>query len=69
MTKSLEHRGHDGYKTITYEHCCMGHTRLAIRDLQSGTQPMTKKYNGKEATIVFNGEIYQRTQKDPKRKD
>lgn len=34
------------------------HSRLSIRDIKGGRQPMTKSYNNHKATIVYNGEIY-----------
>ncbi|MBE5958018.1 MAG: asparagine synthase (glutamine-hydrolyzing) [Lachnospiraceae bacterium] len=58
MIKSIAHRGKDGSNTFICKSCCLGHSRLAIRDVNNGTQPMTKKFNNISATIVFNGEIY-----------
>jgi asparagine synthase (glutamine-hydrolysing) len=57
-TRSLAHRGPDGMKTWLDESGTvgLGHTRLAIIDLESGQQPMSTtdgRYIG-----VFNGEIY-----------
>src|SRR6266852_6354207 len=57
-TRSLAHRGPDGMKTWLNESGTvgLGHTRLAIIDLESGQQPMSTsdgRYIG-----VFNGEIY-----------
>lgn len=34
------------------------HTRLSIRDVHNGSQPMTCKYRERKASIVYNGEIY-----------
>ncbi len=34
------------------------HSRLSIRDIKGGHQPMTKIYKNHSATIVYNGEIY-----------
>jgi asparagine synthase (glutamine-hydrolysing) len=58
MTYSIRHRGKDGCNTYITNNCCLGHSRLAIRDINKGLQPMTKHFNGRYATIVFNGEIY-----------
>ena len=57
-TRSLAHRGPDGMKTWLNESGTvgLGHTRLAIIDLEAGQQPMATtdgRYVG-----VFNGEIY-----------
>ena len=52
----LSHRGLDFCKSIQYNNVLLGHTRLAILDLDSrSNQPMDfrDKY-----TLVFNGEIY-----------
>lgn len=58
MTNSLTDRGPDA--TNTYINCnvALGHTRLSIRDIRCGSQPMTRVINGKSYTIVYNGEIY-----------
>ena len=34
------------------------HSRLSIRDIKGGHQPMTRAYKNHKATIVYNGEIY-----------
>lgn len=54
MLQKLKYRGPDGEGELNFPHCWLGHRRLAIIDLDSGTQPMT---DGKLA-ISFNGEIY-----------
>lgn len=56
MARAIAHRGPDGAGTKIYKHAALGHTRLAIIDLDSGQQPMTS--HDKLFTIVFNGEIY-----------
>ncbi len=56
MIASLRHRGPDGEGAAHLEDCSLGHTRLSIIDLESGSQPMTDisgRYH-----ITFNGEIY-----------
>ncbi|HAT03312.1 MAG TPA: asparagine synthase (glutamine-hydrolyzing) [Candidatus Magasanikbacteria bacterium] len=52
----LNKRGPDGQSTVGYKHCVLGHTRLSIIDLKTGTQPMSS-YDGRY-TIVYNGELY-----------
>ncbi|MGN0484125.1 MAG: asparagine synthase (glutamine-hydrolyzing) [Lachnospiraceae bacterium] len=58
MNRVLKRRGPDEDGTFLCNHCGMAHTRLSIQDLARGQQPMTRSYNGKTATISFNGEIY-----------
>lgn len=54
--KSLRHRGPDAFGTYVFANCVLGHTRLSIIDLQSGSQPMIS--HDWSAGITFNGEIY-----------
>ncbi len=56
MVRAISHRGPDGQGTLLQEHAAFGHSRLAIIDIQGGTQPMRSK-DGR-AAITFNGEIY-----------
>lgn len=58
MKKSLRHRGPDEEDTFTSVHSCLAHTRLSIRDISHGHQPMTATFLGRKCTIVYNGEIY-----------
>lgn len=54
MIEKIAHRGPDGNGVQTFERGTLGHTRLAILDIEGGIQPM-----GYENTwIAFNGEIY-----------
>lgn len=57
MLNSIAHRGPDGsgIHHITKQ-ALLGHVRLAIIDLQHGTQPMTTS-DGRYS-LIFNGEIY-----------
>lgn len=54
MTESIAHRGPDGDGHFLSRHALLGHKRLAIIDLVTGAQPMTKG----AFTIVYNGEVY-----------
>lgn len=58
MTASLGHRGPDGRRTFVDDRLriAMGHTRLAIIDLDRGSQLMATS-DGRYV-IVFNGELY-----------
>ncbi|NJC94995.1 MAG: asparagine synthetase B [Anaerolineales bacterium] len=54
MVKSIAHRGPDGQGVTEIQNGTLGHTRLAILDVERGHQPM----DFQETSIVFNGEIY-----------
>lgn len=58
MVNSLKSRGPDASDTYYNENALLGHTRLAIVDLEGGRQPMTRIVNGRAYTIVYNGELY-----------
>jgi len=53
---SMSRRGPDDSRTKTIGRVMLGHNRLAVIDIQSGSQPMLSK-DGRFA-IVYNGEIY-----------
>jgi asparagine synthase (glutamine-hydrolysing) len=50
----LHHRGPDGEGLVNVLAGSLGHTRLAILDVEGGHQPM----NYDQLTISFNGEVY-----------
>lgn len=56
MTAALAHRGPDGQAHWLGAGVGLGHARLAIIDLEGGSQPMWSE-SGRHV-IVFNGEIY-----------
>ena len=61
MTEEIKHRGPDdfGYYESTENngtYVGLGHRRLSIIDIDSGTQPITNEE--KNLFLVFNGEIY-----------
>ena len=59
MNKAIKHRGPDDEGVFTDSGVTLGHVRLAILDLsKAGKQPMVYEQDGKSATIVFNGEVY-----------
>lgn len=58
MRKAIAHRGSDNTGEYLREHVGLGHTRLSIRDLCFGAQPILRNINGIEYVIVYNGEIY-----------
>ena len=56
MTDILHHRGPDESGIYLDDYIALGHARLSIIDLSSGTQPI---YNeDKTMWIVYNGEVY-----------
>lgn len=54
MLQKLERRGPDGKGEKLFSDCWLGHRRLAIVDLEDGSQPMSDG----ELAVTFNGEIY-----------
>jgi len=57
MVDALRHRGPDGSGILEAgSHAVLGHSRLAIVDLESGAQPMSSR-DGR-FSVTFNGEIY-----------
>ena len=53
---TLSHRGPDGSGRYVDGPIGLGHTRLAIIDLNTGAQPLSNE--DKTVWVVFNGEIY-----------
>lgn len=56
MLNEIYHRGPDEQNFIKLNKCILGHTRLSIIDIETGSQPMRSSVSDKH--IVFNGEIY-----------
>ncbi len=56
MISSIRHRGPDEFGAYFDNYCSMGHARLSIIDLASGSQPLSNENNN--LWIVYNGEIY-----------
>lgn len=54
MRRSIAHRGNDQSGEWISMHAGLSHTRLSIRDIKNGIQPMVKN----QYVIVYNGEIY-----------
>ncbi len=54
MAHAIRHRGPDGEGFFEEGPIGLAHRRLAILDLATGDQPMTRG----DCTVVFNGEIY-----------
>jgi asparagine synthase (glutamine-hydrolysing) len=58
MREAIAHRGHDQTGEYLRSSVGLSHTRLSIRDLSRGAQPMIRVKDGSEYAIVYNGEIY-----------
>ena len=58
MRTAIAHRGHDQTGEYLRRNVGFAHTRLSIRDLTGGTQPMVRRQGEGEYGIVYNGEIY-----------
>ena len=56
MLDSLAHRGPDGRGLVAIGRAVLGTTRLAMRGIDDGKQPMTSA-DGRY-TLVYNGELY-----------
>ena len=56
MMKSMEHRGPDEEGTFEDKGILLGHKRLSIIDLSTGSQPIYNEDNS--VAIIFSGEIY-----------
>lgn len=58
MKKRLIPRGPDQNGIYFDAHIGLAHTRLSIRDLKEGIQPMVRHIDGYPYVIVYNGELY-----------
>ena len=58
MREAIAHRGCDQTGEYLRRHVGLAHTRLSIRDLAGGVQPMVRRRGEREYGIVYNGEIY-----------
>lgn len=58
MRSALRRRGADQTGEYLCAQAGLAHTRLSIRDVALGAQPMIRRAGGAEYVIVYNGEIY-----------
>lgn len=58
MTETLSKRGPDDTNIFIDSHVAFGHKRLVVVDPIGGRQPMTKIFEGKTYTMIYNGELY-----------
>lgn len=58
MAATLSKRGPDALNVWSRTHAGFGHARLAVVDLEGGTQPMTRGAGNAACTLCYNGELY-----------
>lgn len=58
MGLTMKRRGPDATEHYCDETAALHHNRLSVMDPENGRQPMTVRFEGREYTIVYNGEIY-----------
>lgn len=58
MTDKLSKRGPDAEGQLRTDSVIFGHRRLAVIDIENGSQPMTREIDGNRWTIIYNGELY-----------
>ncbi len=63
MTESIRHRGPDGEGYYVDDFAALGHRRLSIIDLETGSQPMTNESG--DLWIAYNGEIFNHAELRP----
>lgn len=69
MADSLSNRGPDSFGLYRSKNALFGHRRLIVVDPEGGQQPMTRKIEDREYTIVYNGELYNTEEVRRKLKD
>lgn len=58
MSEVLRDRGPDQNGEYYSDYAALVHRRLAVVDIEKGTQPMIVERNGEKYIIVYNGELY-----------
>ena len=56
MRAAIAHRGPDEGSTDVFGRCVLGHQRLRVLDLETGSQPVTNEAG--DVVCIFNGELY-----------
>lgn len=58
MGSCMKHRGPDDTGMFMVPGVVFHHNRLSVMDTRNGIQPMKADFKGKNAVIIYNGEIY-----------
>ncbi len=58
MQKTMRRRGPDDFGIFQKGDVTLLHARLTVIDPEGGRQPMTLRFQGREYTMVYNGELY-----------
>ncbi|MGH3784542.1 MAG: asparagine synthase (glutamine-hydrolyzing) [Pseudonocardiaceae bacterium] len=58
MTATMTCRGPDAQGSWLERHAALGHRRLAVIDIEGGTQPMSVRTDDGTVTITYSGETY-----------
>ncbi len=56
--RSMAHRGPDAHGDFEGGRVALHHDRLTVIDPAGGAQPMSRLHEGRQYTIVYNGELY-----------
>ncbi|MFD3557857.1 asparagine synthase (glutamine-hydrolyzing) [Streptomyces goshikiensis] len=62
MTETMACRGPDACGAWLDRHAAIGHRRLAVIDIEGGTQPMVVPTDDGPVTITYTGEVYNYTE-------
>ena len=62
MTATMACRGPDAQGSWLDRHAALGHRRLAVIDIEGGTQPMSVRTDDGTVTIIYSGEAYNFTE-------
>jgi len=62
MTQTMTCRGPDAEGVWVDHHVALGHRRLAVIDVEGGTQPMSVETPGRRVAITYSGEVYNFTE-------
>ena len=58
MKQTMRRRGPDDFGVFQNDDVTLLHARLTVIDPEGGRQPMTLRFQGRQYTMVYNGELY-----------